>query len=159
MEEKEEGLKKAALLIDFEELTQSLAILNVDEIGLIPPPCSPNVVVVENKLGISMAILKPLFRYALSEFKLLRKLIKANDDYMYFLDDTSLRHLAAISQAMLLVRGDLPMAWITRKQLIDCKIIRINKELNFLNALFTLHPKSPSGKCNHTKHTYLFEFC
>ena len=139
-------MEKREIIDLFEELVFIFKRHDVDEIGFLPTPCESNIVVVENKLGVSTALLKPLFRYAITEYKRLCAVIKENDDYICFLDKKSLLHLASVTQVMLLIRGDLPIILNTRKQLLDNKIIDYDKELLFLNALFTLHPKSPSGK-------------
>lgn len=106
----------------------------VDEIGFIPP-CSEQVIYVDKKLGISANILKPIFKGAISEYNRLRILESSAHN----------RDLVIATLLILLVRGEIPQVFNTRKRLILHNCITCSKELMFLEALFTQHPKSPAG--------------
>jgi protein prenyltransferase alpha subunit repeat containing protein 1 len=113
----------------------------IDEMGILLSQPPPAVVVTEHKLGLSMGILKPLFRYAIHRFQeilVLRNAGAITDDSIY-LEGLSL------SRAILLVKGDISIAINYRKEMMLRKLHDIDVELKFLRMLFTKHPKSPGA--------------
>ena len=119
-----------------DELNSALDCGNIDEVGITLDPSLPLVVQVENKLGLAKSFLKPMFKYALSELYLLRKEIH---NYSYK------EELKNISRAVLLVKGDFPVAYDVRKTLISTGAIEVKLEIPLTAVIFTLHPKCPSG--------------
>ena len=109
----------------------------IDEIGLIPSSTN-EIIVMDHKLGISSKILKPLYIYCYTQYQLTFNKYDA-------LPNEEKKQLVNITLGMLIVRGDLPMIYNTRKKLLLVNIISYKQEISFLSILFTLHAKSPSG--------------
>ena len=116
----------------------------IDEIGIIMAPPPPNLVLIDHKLGLSYKILKPLFVYAISEFYDTLKALK--HDELRLSDPHTSDKVLRLTRATLVVKGDMPMFYNLRKQVLraNATIEAIEKELSFLSLLFTKHPKSPS---------------
>ena len=119
----------------------------IDELGFVMSPPPPNVVLVEHKLGLSIKVLKPLFTYAATEFHTLLHQIR---DGKKTLNDPTVTHdILRYTRAVLLIRGDMPMAYNMRKKILgqheNQSTAPIVQELMFLKVLFTKHPKSPSS--------------
>ncbi len=94
-------------------------------------PTNEEVVCVENKLGINIKLVKPLFKSCLQALKV--------TDY------SSTTTINALTRVLLLLRGDNPMLFNKRKELIASHHASVSDELYFTSVLFTKHPKSPSG--------------
>ena len=116
----------------------------IDEIGIIMTPPPPNLVLIDHKLGLSYKILKPLFVYAISEFYDTLRALK--HDELRLSDPLTSDMVLRLTRATLVVKGDMPMFYNLRKQVLkaNATIEAIEKELSFLSLLFTKHPKSPS---------------
>jgi hypothetical protein len=130
----------------------------IDELGIIMSPPPPAVVVTQHKMGLSYKIIKPLFSFAITELNILikkYKILTKSIDCIKF-NSTLYDRIASISRIALLVRGDIPMVFNLRKDLIQYNIIDVNNELLFLKMLFTKHPKSPSG-WQHRKWCLMFK--
>ena len=118
----------------------------IDEFGFILEPPPPNVILVEHKLGLSFKVLKPLFIHAATEFHALLRRIRDGDSIL--LDPLIMADVLRYTRAVLLVRGDMPMAYNMRKKILGHDTqpaAAIVQELSFLKVLFTKHPKSPSS--------------
>jgi hypothetical protein len=120
---------------------------DVREVDFIPSFEPPFVVCSQNCLGVSMKILKPLYQLAYQETLNICKKIEeivnqpCNGDRLFTLFESGLK----ISQVVLTVKGDMPMAYHIRKQAILRKNTLLSGEIKFLTAIFSKHPKSPSG--------------
>ena len=88
-----------------------------------------DIVCVENKLGINIKLVKPLFKSCMHALKEVQQPTAMN----------------ALTKVLLLLRGDNPMLFNKRKELINANYASIKDELYFTSVLFTKHPKSPSG--------------
>ncbi len=94
---------------------------------ILPP--NEDIVCVENKLGINIKLVKPLFKSCMHAFKEVNQSSVMN----------------ALTKVLLLLRGDNPMLFNKRKELISSNDASIKDEIYFTSVLFTKHPKSPSG--------------
>jgi len=127
----------------------------------------------EHKLGIPVSAMKPLFAYSVNAFtELLAELRRREADAgaelekgankahtdadAEALQTSSTQQLSPaelserimqVTRAILVVRGDMPTALNLRKRLLlrQQDLAAVEAELALLAALFTLHPKSPSG--------------
>lgn len=101
-----------------------------------------SVVLVEHKLGISMGILKDLFKYSIEE-------LQKNHSVLHrpaaLISHSEAKHICNISRAILLVKGDFPPALNARKTMIVNGYLSAEGEIQFLNVIFSKHPKSPSA--------------
>ena len=97
---------------------------------------------VEHKLGISMTILKPLFKYTVTELEKYRNDLR-NNELINFYD--KIKAICSLSRVILLVKGDFPPALNARKVMIEMDILHAQSEIKFLNVVFSKHPKSPSA--------------
>lgn len=112
---------------------------SIKEIGFMTTSQPPFVVSSEDNLGISVSVLKPLYKYALIE---LNRIVITGDDQSCIMGITK---LLSLSRLALLIKGDLPMAFKYRKLAMQNNHLDVRDEINFLSLLFTKHPKSPSG--------------
>ena len=113
----------------------------IDELGMVLSS-EESVVLVEHKLGISMAVLKPLFLYSVTELQKHRDvLLKPVGD----ISPSEAALVCSLSRAILLVKGDFPPALNARKIMIEHGTLCAEREINFLNVVFSKHPKSPSA--------------
>ena len=94
-------------------------------------PTNEDVVCVENKLGVNIKLVKPLFKSCLQAMKAMK--------------ESSSSKMDALTKVLLLLRGDNPMFFNKRKELINDGHTSVEDELYFTSVLFTKHPKSPSG--------------
>lgn len=119
---------------------------NIDELGIVmsPHPPGPALVCVDHKLGLSMSIIKPLFKFCIIRFhSTLSDLAKG---HLKLYESETMNMMNSLTRALLLVKGDLPLAFNVRKQLIlNGTCLTVDSELSFLKMLFTKHPKSPTG--------------
>ena len=115
----------------------------IEELGLIMQSPPPSVTVVDNKIGISVHVLKLLFTHAIEELNNLMPSLKNCCMLQY--DDLRAMKIASLSRAALIVRGDTPYVLNMRKSLIIQGKLSPLKELLFLSMIFTQHPKSSSG--------------
>ena len=113
---------------------------DIDEIGLTydPPSSSSHTVLIDHKLGIYAKSLKKLFKYASGE---LRKHVTCAAEHAVNLSAEDLHRL---TRAVLIVRGDNPMALHLRKKLLNRQMLPLPAEISLLDMIFLLHPKSPS---------------
>ena len=112
----------------------------IDEIGLTLDPSLPSLILVESKLGIAKRIVKPLFKYGLEQFYSL-----TNRETIEYCSENYVQQLASCTRTILLIKGDFPVAFNSRKLLLERQCICIRKEIQFTAMLFTLHGKCPSG--------------
>ncbi len=120
---------KAQQVVD--DINNAFAVYAIKEIDFMFTTTAPFVVYMENVLGLSMPILKPLYLYCYT--KLLNKASLSKDDIMNF------------SRCLLLVKGDQIIAYNLRKAVIIGKKDLINEEIQLLSVIFTKHPKSPAA--------------
>jgi hypothetical protein len=116
----------------------------INELGIIMSSPPPNLILIDHKLGLSCKILKPLFSYAIDEFHSILNDVKYGRKELsnMSVQDDILR----LTRAILLVKGDMPMAYNLRKQLlVSSLLLDVDNELLFLSFLFSHHPKSPSS--------------
>jgi hypothetical protein len=132
----------ADLLKDIDDAFISDSMIN--ELGVIMSPPPPNLILIDHKLGLSCKILKPLFSYAIDKFHSILNEVKYGRKELsnMIVQDDILR----LTRAILLVKGDMPMAYNLRKQLLmSGQLLDVDNELLFLSFLFSHHPKSPSS--------------
>jgi protein prenyltransferase alpha subunit repeat containing protein 1 len=119
-----------------EELYLALHDNDLDELGLILHSDSPNIMIVERKLGVSMKVLKPIFLFAIDELVLRRHEFNALPTH----------HLALLldklSLAALVVKGDFPPAFNSRKELLEKGYLDVEQELRYISLILSKHPKS-----------------
>lgn len=113
----------------------------IDELGMVLSS-DESIVLVEHKLGISMAVLKPLFIYSITELQKHRSVLLKPID-LITPDEAKL--ICNLSRAILLVKGDFPPALNARKVMIENCTLSASREVQFLNVIFSKHPKSPSA--------------
>jgi protein prenyltransferase alpha subunit repeat containing protein 1 len=114
-----------------------------------------NIVLVEHKLGISMAVLKPLFKYGITELQQQRSVLCKTADQI---TPVEAKLICDLSRAILLVKGDFPPAINARKIMIVHGTLSAEKEVKFLDVIFSKHPKSPSA-WHHRRWCLLRLFC
>jgi hypothetical protein len=112
----------------------------VDEVGYMMNTDGPLVLFSDKNLGISTTIVKPLYKYSLVKFSALNKSLHSDFTIADFQHD-----IISLSRILLIIKGDLPMAFKYRKLLIESNLLSIGDEITFLNILFSKHPKTPSG--------------
>ncbi len=119
---------------------------DVVEVDFVPSSEPPYVLFDERCLGISMKILKPLYKYSYQRLMTLNERLKTatRSGQLEKLKDIIVEGMT-ISEVALTVKGDIPVAYHLRKQGIMKSKNLITKELSFLSAIFTKHPKCPSG--------------
>ncbi|RYY88151.1 hypothetical protein EON63_02880 [archaeon] len=132
----------SSVLIDcIEEICLYFDRGEVGEVDFMPTTTSPFVLVDSKVLGISYGILKPLYKYVYTEQFRVYSQYKASSHS----DPLSLHQMYQFSTVALVVKGDLAMAYNIRKVVLFHNPTLLSKELIFLQAIFTKHPKSPSG--------------
>lgn len=109
------------------------------EIGFMTTREPPYVIKIDGNLGISVCILKDLYRHCLKEFE---NLVVLNQ--LDLISNHSER-LKTLSLLLLVIKGDLPAAFKHRKLLVEADMLKVRDELYFTSLLFSKHPKSPSG--------------
>jgi hypothetical protein len=132
----------ADFLKDVDDAFTSDAMIN--ELGIIMSSPPPNLILIDHKLGLSCKILKPLFSYAIDEFHSILNDVRYGRKELsnMSVQDDILR----LTRAILIVKGDMPMAYNLRKQLlVSGPLLDVDNELLFLSFLFSHHPKSPSS--------------
>ena len=117
----------------------------IDEIGIIAALKDDAtdvsaIQLVEHKLGICSWALKPLLEYCLGKFFEAYHGIRKEQIPVQSLSSL----LKSLTRAILIVKGDTPLALGIRKELISSGDITVIDELNFLKLVFPRHPKSPS---------------
>jgi protein prenyltransferase alpha subunit repeat containing protein 1 len=120
----------------------------IDEIGIIPVSQenredTPPIVYIDRQLGISSTVLKPLFKYAIE--KLFLVLQKENRLLKFDTDLHEAETINNLTRVILIIKGDMPLAYNSRKRLIDSGFIRIHHELQLSSLLLGRQPKSPSN--------------
>jgi hypothetical protein len=112
------------------------------EIDFIPTDSPPFILFESNVIGISMKIVKQLYMEIYLQFM---------KDYVKFKENTAdisrLQPLYVNSLVLLTIKGDLFIAYNIRKQylLSSLTLDILNNEIQRIHAIFTRHPKSPSG--------------
>ncbi len=101
----------------------------------------PYVVYVDRNLGLSVAVLKNLFKFCLLEYQIITARLHNKDVVLCAVNV----EIDTMSKVLLIIKGDLPSAFQYRKLLIESGHTSIHSEMSFTAALFTKHPKSPSG--------------
>ena len=111
----------------------------VDEVGITLDTSLPPIFYIDGKLGIAKTVLKPLFKFALQsvyKFKFSTRVTAC---------EHVSKHALSITRLVLLIKGDFPIAFDIRKQLIEVGALPIRDEIAFTSLLYTRHPKCPSG--------------
>lgn len=111
----------------------------VDEVGITLDTSLPPIFYVDGKLGIAKTVLKPLFKFALQsvyKFKFSTR-ITASEHVS--------KHALSITRLVLLIKGDFPIAFDIRKQLVEVGALPVRDEIAFTSLLYSRHPKCPSG--------------
>jgi hypothetical protein len=106
----------------------------IDELGVILSQDPPFVLLIDHKIGLSMAILKPLFLYTSTNLQPPLLSSHSQDDKL----------LEKLSLGALLVKGDFPPALAVRKRLIQKGALSPLGELKFIQVILSKHSKSPS---------------
>jgi len=114
---------------------------DIDELGVVLSS-DENIVLTEHKLGIPMTILKPLFKYSITELHNNRE---ALHQPVNSITPQDVAKVCSLSRAILLVKGDFPPALNARKIMIEHGYLCAQREIQFLNVVFSKHPKSPSA--------------
>jgi protein prenyltransferase alpha subunit repeat containing protein 1 len=113
----------------------------VDEIGLTTDINLPPIVFIENRIGISVVVLKPLYKHFTELFYRLVSLIAS----AHMSISSVAPELNSFTRGILLVKGDFPMAYNYRKKLIELELIQVEDEIALTKVIFSRTPKSPSG--------------
>ena len=129
----------SAILAELNDAFQSDP--DIDEIGVVLAVAPPSIVLQEHKLGITATVLKPLLKYCLQQFYALTMNIK---DYAS-ISSALATEIIGLTRAILCIRGNFPLAFSCRKAFLTEGLISIERELLFLNVLFTKHPKCPAS--------------
>lgn len=111
----------------------------IDEVGITLDASLPPIFYIDGKLGIAKTVLKPLFKFALQsvyKFKFSTRVSTC---------EHASKHALSITRLVLLIKGDFPIAFDIRKQLIEVGALPIRDEIAFTSLLYTRHPKCPSG--------------
>lgn len=111
----------------------------VDEVGITLDTSLPPIFYMDGNLGIAKTVLKPLFKFALQsvyKFKFSTRVTTCEHES---------KHALSITRLVLLIKGDFPIAFDIRKQLIEVGALPIRDEIAFTSLLYTRHPKCPSG--------------
>lgn len=142
-------MEKAAVnelnIIDtYNEINKYFESEFLDEYDFIPTIEPPFVIHAEQKLGISAVVVKTLYRYVEIKFREFNS-NRYNRSVSMISDAEEAIDLIRVTRGILLVKGDNPIAFNRRKELIIAGYIACMKEIDFLNVLFTRHPKSPSA--------------
>jgi protein prenyltransferase alpha subunit repeat containing protein 1 len=135
------------------EINRIFEECDVREVDFMPTLEPPYVLFVEHVLGVSMVLLKPLYRSVYQ--KLMALLVTANDVKKASKWDSNVANQLVqqdfwttalrVTQVVLVVKGDLAVAYNIRKKALLHNPHLLCKEFNFSAAIFSKHPKSPSG--------------
>jgi len=112
------------------EIDKTFSTCFVKELDFMYIESVPTVLCVENCIGLGFPILKPLYLYCYTE------LLKPN-----LSDDTIMK----LSRSLLLVKGDLIIAYNFRKRVLSHHKELLNDEIHLLSVIFSKHPKSPAA--------------
>ena len=128
----------------------------IKEVGITMDSSLPSVISVEGNLGISLTAIKPLMRYVLTEFKDTVKNIRSDPENLHKLSSK----LRSLTRAMLLIKGDIPMALNYRKRLMEVNEVSSAKEVELSTILLNKHPKH-SNLWQHRRwcHAQCFRTC
>lgn len=96
-----------------------------------------DIVVQEGHLGITLAAIKVLLVYLFQQLQYM----KTNNMSVVSFANT----YQTITRGIILLKGDYPLAYNTRKLLLQQQLLDYNYELKLLALVFSKHPKSPSG--------------
>lgn len=124
----------AGYLVQLDSILDTYAI---DEVGITLDASLPPIFYTEGKLGIAKTILKPLFKHALESIYRIKLSESSGSD--------ACKEALSISRVVLLIKGDFPIAFDMRKNLLQMNILSIVDEITFTSLLYTRHPKCPSG--------------
>jgi hypothetical protein len=108
----------------------------VTEVAITLDPVLPEVVVVEGTLGLAKRCMKTLFRFVLHRIHELRQ---------FDCNESVSRDLQSITRAVLLVKGDFPIAFALRRKAIINKLWDAGIDIQLISVVLSLHPKCPSG--------------
>lgn len=92
-----------------------------------------------------MGILKPIFKYASEQFYVSINRVRVDPRSNLDAYHRQCAQALGLSIGILLVKGDVPQVYNFRKEMIQEGELTCQKELQFLEMLFTKHPKSPSA--------------
>lgn len=130
-------------------ITQILSLGHVRDIDFMPTFDPPYILFQEGVLGISMKIIKPLYLYIYRSFMKLIQELRANDKVapsaLFERSEHRVSDIDNISKIMLTLKGDFPLAYSYRKKLLLNNSNMLAAEMQFIAAIFSKHPKSPSG--------------
>lgn len=129
----------AAVLQQIDDVFEASAI---DEVGVVvATPESPCVVHVNEKLGIAHSVIKPMFKYVIGQLGRLNATI--GDDPLLLVSHS--KAVLSVTRMLLLIKGDFPLAYKLRKQLIEANLLTISSEIDSTVLVFGRTPKTPSG--------------
>lgn len=111
-------------------------------VDFMPTFTPPYVLFAENTLGISMKVLKPLYKQVYQQFTQVYHEWKSIEGTT---DNVLHKTLLHISRIVLLIKGDLNFVYNARKAVLLQLPGMISAEIQFLAIVFSKHPKSPSG--------------
>jgi protein prenyltransferase alpha subunit repeat containing protein 1 len=107
-------------------------ILNLDFIPSFSPPF---ILYAEKTLGISYALIKPMYKC------LYQKVLH----YVRYGETDKTEDIDLLTRVVLFLKGDLNVFYNIRKQLILNDLSKLSDEFLFTALVFSKHPKSPSG--------------
>jgi len=90
------------------------------------------------KLGIAHRLLKHAFVYSIKRYHVLRALQDQGTESGLEAE------LIRVMRPILIVKGDMPSVLNVRKRMLSLRVLDYNEELQFMDVIMTLHPKSPS---------------
>ena len=99
----------------------------------------------ERVLGISSAVLKPVYKAVYQECMRYVSSVKSVDHQESCRLATSRWEIHSLSKITLLIKGDLSFIYNLRKKLLIEDPNLIPHEIPFTSLVFSKHPKSPSG--------------
>lgn len=127
-----------------EEILLYFSTRDVAEVDFVPSKLPPFVIFESSVLGVGYGIIKPLYAHVygrlLDVYKQLKVLPAGSSTRKELLHS-----LHKYSMTALVIKGDLVVAYAARKMLLLEEPDRLSKEVSFLQAVFTKHPKSPGG--------------
>jgi len=115
--------------------------LELNEFDIIPT-ISSSIIYLDHKLAIPSNVVKPLYQFIYQKLDNFNRNRYINEISL-FTDRDEANELIHATRFILLVKGDDPIAFHRRKELIINNFLDCTTELSFLNVLFTKHPKSP----------------
>jgi hypothetical protein len=107
-------------------------ILSLDFIPSFSPPF---ILYAEKTLGISYAVVKPMYKF------LYQKVIQ----YVRCKETDLTEDIDMLTKVVLFLKGDLNVFYNIRKQMILNDVSKLSNEFLFTALVFSKHPKSPSG--------------